>query len=130
MKKSRKDQNADIKIVKERWDGTCPNCNGNKWLEGPSGGLSVNIMCAECGLWFNRTPFGIDYIGRKGHEKLWKWYCPKCKELCYNISGNTYGVYPKCGTCHTELKTCTLYKNYKNSFCEDCDYRFNCYTEK
>lgn len=34
---------------------TCPYCGGTKWLEGPRGGMSTNIMCANaaCEHWFN-----------------------------------------------------------------------------
>jgi hypothetical protein len=33
----------------------CPYCGGNEWYEGPSGGMSTNIMCAnpDCEHWFN-----------------------------------------------------------------------------
>ena len=38
--------------------GTCPDCQGDKFLEGPHGGASVNIMCAndECKSRFNVCP--------------------------------------------------------------------------
>ena len=34
---------------------SCPYCKGTDWYEGPSGGMSTNIMCAnpECEHWFN-----------------------------------------------------------------------------
>lgn len=33
----------------------CPYCGGDKFIEGPSGGMSINILCAnkECRHWFN-----------------------------------------------------------------------------
>ena len=36
----------------------CPYCHGTQFYEGPSGGLSTNIMCANlsCRHWFNYTP--------------------------------------------------------------------------
>ena len=36
----------------------CPDCKTNpmQMLEGPSGGMSTNIKCAECGSKFNITP--------------------------------------------------------------------------
>jgi hypothetical protein len=43
----------------KRWLGRaperlrCPYCNGGKWIEGPSSGMSTNIMCAGCAHWFN-----------------------------------------------------------------------------
>src|SRR5215469_15192280 len=39
-----------------RFDGTCPDCGNEEWLEGPSGGMSTNIKCTKCGLWLNHTP--------------------------------------------------------------------------
>ncbi len=38
--------------------GTCPDCKGVKFLEGPSGGASTNIMCAndKCKSKFNHCP--------------------------------------------------------------------------
>ncbi len=35
--------------------GICPDCEGTSFLEGPHGGLSVNVKCAntECGAEFN-----------------------------------------------------------------------------
>lgn len=38
----------------------CPDCGGEGFLEGPSGGMSTNISCATCGHRFNVTPI----IGR------------------------------------------------------------------
>lgn len=29
------------------WDGVCPDCGGGQWHEGPSGGMCVNIRCAN-----------------------------------------------------------------------------------
>lgn len=47
----------------------CPDCGGDGFYEGPSGGLSTNIKCAnpECGSEFNVTPMiGIaDRIGKR-----------------------------------------------------------------
>lgn len=36
----------------------CTYCGGTEWYEGPSGGMSVNILCANenCRHWFNHTP--------------------------------------------------------------------------
>jgi hypothetical protein len=36
----------------------CPYCKGTKFFEGPQGGMSTNILCAnnECRHWFNYTP--------------------------------------------------------------------------
>lgn len=36
---------------------TCPDCGSKKgFYEGPSGGLSTNIQCIECGQAYNVTP--------------------------------------------------------------------------
>ncbi len=49
--------------------GTCPDCRGEHFLEGPHGGLAVNIECSNCGARFNIVPrlagrFGKQRIGR------------------------------------------------------------------
>jgi len=44
---------------------TCPDCLIGGFLEGPSGGMCVNVKCDHCGSEFNLTPFGIDRIRRK-----------------------------------------------------------------
>ena len=40
----------------------CTYCGGTEFYEGPSGGASTNILCAnkECRHWFNITPLGIE----------------------------------------------------------------------
>ena len=35
---------------------TCPDCGGDKFLEGPHGGINVNIECSKCGARFNIIP--------------------------------------------------------------------------
>jgi hypothetical protein len=41
----------------------CPFCRKNNFREGPSGGISVNIYCANCGAGFNISgPFGVTDI--------------------------------------------------------------------
>lgn len=46
------------KEEKRLLEGICPDCKENKFLEGPHGGASVNIMCAndECKSRFNICP--------------------------------------------------------------------------
>jgi len=47
----------------------CPDCKGKKFLEGPHGGLSVNIKCASCGSKFNiYPPFFAERIGKRGDK--------------------------------------------------------------
>lgn len=36
--------------------GRCPDCGRDKFREGPSGGMSLNIECAGCGSRFNVDP--------------------------------------------------------------------------
>jgi hypothetical protein len=45
---------------------TCTYCGGTKFYEGPGGGMSVNVLCAneECRHWFNATPFGFEDLKR------------------------------------------------------------------
>lgn len=51
------DLDAFLKAVHEAKDDPlkCPYCGGTKFFEGPSGGMSTNILCAntECRHWFN-----------------------------------------------------------------------------
>lgn len=48
----------------------CPNCKGTEWLEGPSGGMSVNIMCNRCHSKYNYMgPFGLDELEIKNDHK-------------------------------------------------------------
>ena len=43
----------------------CGFCDSQEFLEGPSGGMSVNIMCASCGARFNICPpFSAEVIGQ------------------------------------------------------------------
>jgi len=46
-----------------RKNNRCPDCGGDDFREGPSGGMSTNIMCAGCGARFNMSPFGAERIG-------------------------------------------------------------------
>jgi len=48
-----------------RSNGRCPDCYFGELIEGPHGGLSINMYCAnpDCGSRFNDTgPFGWDRI--------------------------------------------------------------------
>jgi len=44
----------------------CTYCGGEDFYEGPSGGLSTNVLCAnpECRHWFNDTPMGLEDLNR------------------------------------------------------------------
>lgn len=47
-------------------DGKCPDCGAEGLLEGPHGGMSINVYCPNesgCGSRFNfMGPFGVDRI--------------------------------------------------------------------
>lgn len=46
--------------------GRCPNCRGQSFYQGPEGGLSMNVECAQCGCRWNANAVGMNwqYIGR------------------------------------------------------------------
>lgn len=52
--------------------GHCPNCDGAAFIEGPSGGLSVNVECRACGLLWNANWVGMSwqYIGNRRERHL------------------------------------------------------------
>jgi len=52
-------------------DGRCPACRRRtRFITGPVGGMSVNIMCDVCHYWFNVSPIGIaEAIGYKGERE-------------------------------------------------------------
>ncbi len=111
----------------------CLNCGDNRWYEGPSGGLSINIKCVTCGLWFNSVPFGgLDFIGIKEnvgeHKKRIVWYCPSCNTT--EERDVKYGKYPSCHVCDTSLKVCWSYKDFPSNYCEQCNARFKCLTTR
>lgn len=43
----------------------CPDCSTGELLEGPSGGMSVNIMCDKCGSKFNWSRFFNVFIAER-----------------------------------------------------------------
>jgi len=45
---------ADSKVFFE--EKKMPCCGCEDFIEGPSGGMSINILCANCGAKFNMTP--------------------------------------------------------------------------
>lgn len=53
-----------MKVKRAIRNNRCPDCNGKGFLEGPSGGININIMCAndECGSKFNIAGFGGELI--------------------------------------------------------------------
>jgi hypothetical protein len=60
---------TDFEDVKPTLKGgvfVCPNCHGDKFYEGPSGGVSTNIECVECHLRWNSNHYGFpwQYIGK------------------------------------------------------------------
>lgn len=61
--------------------GICPDCKGNLWNPGPTGGMSQNIRCAGCGSKFcfagPFTPQRID----NGDEVYNTQYAASLKEI-------------------------------------------------
>ncbi len=111
----------------------CPNCGSNQWYEGPSGGMSTNIKCGGCGIWFNSTPFGLDYIGIKeniGETRKIRWYCPHCNDILDFGKVSQIFKYPTCPFCETPLKVCWTYKKLPHKFCDTCLERFRCFTKR
>lgn len=55
-------------VSRKRNEVTCTYCGGTGWYEGPQGGMSTNILCAnaKCRHWFNWTPIvnQLDDINR------------------------------------------------------------------
>lgn len=120
------------KIITEKTQElTCLNCGSNQFYEGPSGGLAVNVKCVDCGLWWNNTLLGLDYIGVKGNigeEKEIVWYCPDCDISIYNMG--EVSKYPICSTCGNPFKVCWSYGKFPTDHCEQCSARFKCYTSR
>jgi hypothetical protein len=52
------ESDTDENVAVKGADLKCAYCGGDKFLEGPSGGMSTNVLCAnpECRHWFNHTP--------------------------------------------------------------------------
>jgi hypothetical protein len=102
----------------------CKNCGSISFYEGPSGGMSVNIMCAKCGIKYNDTPFGMDFIGSDKPIKF--WHCRKCgTEESYFYE---YGKYPTCRVCGSNLHPC--WTDVDNAKCNECLDRYKCYTNR
>lgn len=51
-------QTEEGKLWLQIVDNECPDCGARfkGFMEGPSGGMSTNIMCFGCKHWFNVTP--------------------------------------------------------------------------
>lgn len=133
LKKMKKTKDID-RLDPEK--GVCPNCGGHVWYEGPSGGMATNIKCAGCGLWFNDTPFGLDFIGIKdvaGESKKIVWFCSHCDITQEkSVYGEFYSPrsYPKCPACERPFKVCWSSKKFPIEYCNKCNERFNCYTTR
>lgn len=49
----------------------CPDCGHTKFIPGPSGGMSQNMLCATCHSEFNLTlPYFADRLGNPDHARL------------------------------------------------------------
>jgi len=53
-------------------EGLCPFCRGDQFYEGPQGGLSTNIFCANeaCKAGFNLPPLNIPFTGQLIREPI------------------------------------------------------------
>jgi hypothetical protein len=96
--------------------GHCCFCHGSDFLEGPSGGMSVNVKCAnkDCGAKFN-LQFGdfsvVDIIGKPGEDKP---YIPpvhlgfsivRDKDIATHIGGSMFFSCDLCGSLVAEERT-------------------------
>ncbi len=51
-----KEKRSKLECVRK---SKCPDCHAkNSMLEGPRGGMNVNVKCKNCGSKFNVTPLG------------------------------------------------------------------------
>jgi len=56
----KKDKTLKLECVRE---GKCPDCKTKgQILEGPHGGMYINVRCDACGSRFNITPFGVERL--------------------------------------------------------------------
>lgn len=123
-----------VKVKEEpKPQGThCLNCLSTDFYQGPSGGGSINVKCAKCGLWYNHSVFGLEFLGIKTHigeHKRIVWYCTKCGSAYIKMDLSHYKAeYPTC--CDTPLKVCWSYKSFPEEYCNSCGERFLCYTER
>ena len=73
----------------------------------------------------------LDFIGIKevsGEHKKIVFYCPGCKSTHERSEG--YGKYPSCPNCKKPLKVCWSYKGFPEEYCDKCESRFDCFTER
>ncbi|MCX5909953.1 MAG: hypothetical protein NTY64_22955, partial [Deltaproteobacteria bacterium] len=74
MENDIEDFNASLDLAQKMFKGekaTCPDCGGMRFLEGPHGGLCVNIKCSECGSTFNvNPPFFAERIGGEEPQRI------------------------------------------------------------
>jgi len=81
----------------------CTNCGGTKFFEGPSGGVSVNVLCAnpKCRHWFNMGPIGLEDLNRvepTPEEKEQKEKEQKLNRNAHNLALYNEGAnHYKCG---------------------------------
>lgn len=61
----------EIDLTKIISSGACPDCEKWEFYEGPSGGMSTNIWCGNCGSWFNYCPlFVTQRVKNTGYKSL------------------------------------------------------------
>jgi len=58
------EMNEDVLLEHIQKEKCCPDCGSTSFYEGPSGGISTNVMCAGCKHRFNFSlPFSVERIG-------------------------------------------------------------------
>lgn len=74
-KENKKESKKDY-YVGMRWENTyfmehgCPFCGTNSFIEGPSGGMCINIICSNCYAKFNSMgPFEVELLEKPKNTK-------------------------------------------------------------
>lgn len=69
MEGNSREKNKKDYQVGRRWENSyfmehgCPFCGTNSFIEGPCGGMCVNITCSNCYAKFNSMgPFGVELL--------------------------------------------------------------------
>jgi len=80
----------------------CPDCGSNDWREGPCGGLSINVMCRQCGGKFNDMgPFGIEKIDPRRRKGM-------LSDKEERIKNGEYWIWQGDNTDHLESLICLI----------------------
>lgn len=55
-------RDCDERETRLLYQGFCPACEKARLLEGPHGGLCVNVLCANCGAKWNVGPVTCQFL--------------------------------------------------------------------